>query len=72
MQFMKIKFMNSKILMKTSISTLEVRIQSRCLVILSVFCVFVFVNSKICSSMNEVMNRLKKFNEVTSSEGNLN
>ena len=72
MQFMKIKFMNSKILMKTSISTLEVRIQSRCLIILSVFCVFVFVNSKICSSMNEIMNRLKKFNEVTSSEDNLN
>ncbi len=61
--------MNSKIFTKTSISAPEVRIQSRCLAVLSVFCAFVVVDSKICSSMNEVMNRLKKSNGVTSSEG---
>ena len=69
---MNCKFMNSKILTKTSISTLEVKIHHRCLTVLFVFCVFMFMNLKICSSINEIMNRLKKFNEITSSESNLN
>jgi len=51
--------MNSKILTKTPISKPEVGIQSRCLAVLSVFCAFVFVNSEIRSSMDEVMNRLR-------------
>ncbi len=66
--------MNSKILTKTSISAPElpeVGIQGRCLAVLPVFCAFVFVNSEICSSMNGVMNRLKKSNGVTSPGGNL-
>jgi len=63
--------MNSKILTKTSISAPEVGIQGRCLAVLSVFCAFVFVNSEIRSSLEEVMNRLKKSNGVTSPGGNL-
>ena len=61
--------MNSKIPTKTPISASEVGIQSRCLAVLSVFCAFVVVDSEICSSMDEVMNRLKKSNGVTSPGG---
>jgi len=63
--------MNSKILTKTPISAPEVGTQDRCLAVISAFCAFVFVNSKICSSIDGVMNRLKKSNGVTSPGGNL-
>ena len=63
--------MDSKILTKTPISAPEVRIHHRCLAVLSVFCAFVFVSSEICSSMDGIMNRLKKSNGVTSPGGNL-
>lgn len=63
--------MDNKIPRKTSISAFEVGIQALCLPVISVFSAFVFVKLGICSSMNGLMNRLKKSNGATSPEGNL-